>query len=230
MMTKFAKIMVVFVTTASLSFLGVAIAIRNTGPSWREETQNLPDYGFTLSTGENPQWSSQYRTESAPLGSSASLPDMIAKSYDDGTRRNQEKVDEITPQIQPIADRITQMQGFIQADEQGLKKREEQLSAALKQIEQDIQNVSLAGERFATQAVDIRADAERTRESGMRLSRQRQQIETEQYRLIQEKKMLLDLIFQMEGIVQRLRDREQQLIDRGATPEAAAPAAGPSTT
>jgi len=122
------------------------------------------------------------------------------------------------------------MRGYIEADKKGLQRREEQLAATLQQVEEEIKEVALEGERFATQAVDIRADAERTREAGMRLNRQRQQIKTELYRLEQEKKHLLDLIYQMEGIVQRLQERNQQLIDRGATPDSSEAPVGPSTT
>jgi predicted nucleic acid-binding Zn-ribbon protein len=230
MMTKFAKVMVVFVTTASIAFLGVALAIRNTGPSWQEETQNLPEYGFTLGSGENPQWSAQYRKESAALATTNSLPDAIGKAYVHGTQVNQTEFDAINPQIEPINQRIAQLKQYVTVDEQGLKKREERLVQTLQAVEAEIERVSQEGERFATQAVDIRNDAERTRESGMRLKRQREQIETDLYRLTEEKRQLLDLIYQMEGIVQRLRDRNKQLLDAGATPVDSEPPVGPSTT
>ena len=230
MTTKISKILVVFVTTASIAFMATALAIRNTGPSWLEETQNLPEYGFARSDGENPQWSSTYRKDGQALATSPSLANVIAKSYDDAARRNQEEIGQLTPQIQPIANRIQEMTGYTEADSQGIKNREEQLVAAMKQIEQQLQDVSEESERHATQAVEIRFEAERTRESGMRLSRQRAQIETELYRLTAQKRQLLDLIYQMEGILQRLRDREQQLLDQGADPSASAPPADTSST
>jgi hypothetical protein len=59
----------------------------------------------------------------------------------------------------------------------------------------------------------------------MRLKRQRIQIETELYRLVEQKRHLLDLVYQMEGILQRLRDREQQLIKQGASPASSADSA-----
>ena len=83
---------------------------------------------------------------------------------------------------------------------------------------------------MAIQAVDIRAVAERTRESGMRLKRQRIQIETELYRLVEQKRQLLDLVYQMDGILQRLRDREQQLINQGAVTSEPAPTADSTST
>ena len=91
-------------------------------------------------------------------------------------------------------------------------------------------DLSTEGERLATQAVDIRAVAERTRESGMRLKRQRIQIETEFYRLVEQKRQLLDLVYQMDGILQRLRDREQQLINQGAVSSEPTPAGDSTST
>ena len=230
MTTKISKILVVFVTAASIAFLGIAVGIRNLGPNWLEELQNLPDYGFARTAGENPQWTSTHRTEAQPHATSASLANVIAKSYDVEARRNQDKVTAITPQLESLKNEITRLSSLIEADEQGIAKREEQLAAALSDVGKQIQDISTEGERLATQAVEIRADAERTRESGMRLKRQRIQIETDLFRLTQQKKHLLDLVYQMEGILQRLREREQQLIDQGAVPAGPALPADSSST
>ncbi|MDA1164092.1 MAG: hypothetical protein O3B13_13380 [Planctomycetota bacterium] len=230
MTTKISKILVVFVTTASIAFLGIAVGIRNMGPNWQAETQNLPEYGFTQTAGENPQWTSTYRKEAQPHATSGSFADVIAKSYVKEMQRNDEKVAAIAPQIAQLNKENARLAGLIEADQQGIIKREEQLVQALKDVGQLIQNVSDEGQVLAIQAVETRADAEQTRESGMRLSRQRIQIETEQYRLTQQKRHLLDLVYQMDGILQRLRERQQQLIDQGADSTASAPPAeNPST-
>ena len=224
MTTNISKILVVFVTAASIAFLGIAVGISKLGPNWLEETHNLSDYAFAETTGENPQWTSTQRTESAPLAT-GSLASVIAKSYDDAARRNQDKVAALTPQIETLKQRMTGLSVFIEADEQGIGNREEQLALAMENVGKQIQTLSTDGERLATQAVEIRAVAERTRESGMRLKRQRIQIETELYRLVEQKRHLLDLVYQMEGILQRLRDREQQLIKQGASPASSADSA-----
>jgi hypothetical protein len=224
MTTNISKILVVFVTAASIAFLGIAVGISKLGPNWLEETHNLSDYAFAETTGENPQWTSTQRTESAPLAT-GSLASGIAKSYDDAARRNQDKVAALTPQIETLKQLMTERSAFIEADEQGIGNREEQLALAMENVGKQIQTLSTDSERLATQAVEIRAVAERTRESGMRLKRQRIQIETELYRLVEQKRHLLDLVYQMEGILQRLRDREQQLIKQGASPASSADSA-----
>ena len=229
MTTKISKIMVVFVTTASIAFLGIAVGISKLGPNWREETQNLPDYAFAETTGEKPQWTTTQRTESAPLAT-GSLPSVIMKSYDDASRRNQDKVAATTPQIENIKTQIGRLSKFVDEDVQGISKREEQLVQALADVGTQIQTLSTESELLATQAVDIRAVGERTRESGMRLKRQRIQIETELYRATQQQRYLLDQVYQIEGILHRLQDREQQLIKQGAVPNQAAPAGDSTST
>ena len=232
MTTKISKIMVVFVTTASIAFLGIAVGISKLGPNWREETQNLPDYAFAETKGEKPQWTTTQRTQpkdSAPLAT-GSLPSVIMKSYDDASRRNQDKVAATTPQIKNLKTQIGRLSKFVDEDVQGIAKREEQLVQALADVGTQIQTLSTESELLATQAVDIRAVGERTRESGMRLKRQRIQIETELYRATQQQRYLLDQVYQIEGILHRLQDREQQLIKQGAVPNQAAPAVDSTST
>lgn len=229
MTTKISKIMVVFVTTASIAFLGIAVGISKLGPNWREETQNLPDYAFAETTGENPEWTTTQRTESAPLAT-GSLPNVIMKSYDDAKERNEIKVKATTPEIEQVKQQIGRLSTFFGEDVQGIAKREEQLVQALVDVGTQIQTLSTESEVLATQAVDIRAVGERTRESGMRLKRQRIQIETELYRATQQKRLLLDQVYQIQGILHRLQDREQQLIKQGAVPNQAAPAADSTST
>jgi len=232
MTTKISKIMVVFVTTASIAFLGIAVGISKLGPNWREETQNLPDYAFAETKGEKPQWTTTQRTQpkdSAPLAT-GSLPSVIMKSYDDASRRNQDKVAATTPQIKNLKTQIGRLSKFVDEDVQGIAKREEQLVQALADVGTQIQTLSTESELLATQAVDIRAVGERTRESGMRLKRQRIQIETELYRATQQQRYLLDQVYQIEGILHRLQDREQQLIKQGAVPNQAAPAIDSTST
>ena len=167
MTTKISKILVVFVTAASICFLGIAVGISKLGPNWREETRNLKDYGFAQTTGENPQWTSTQRTESAALAT-GSLPSVIEKSYVDAKRRNDDKVAVVSPQIETLKQRMAQIAVFIEEDEKGITKREKQLALVLEDVGKQIQTLSADGERLATQAVEIRAVAERTRESGMR--------------------------------------------------------------
>ena len=56
MLTIISKILVVFVTFASIAFLAFSIIVTTAGPNWQKEAEALPDYTFTQSGGEKPTW------------------------------------------------------------------------------------------------------------------------------------------------------------------------------
>lgn len=219
MVTRLSKILVVFVTTASIAFMGFALAVSNAGPNWSAQANELEDYIFTLAPKTETQpatWSVQQRTATDQIGSSPVLPKLIGQALDDGKRRNDEELAEIEPKIPPLEQQIAAMEQVISIDKTGLDNRDKQLLAAYKQLETDIQQVALAGDRLAQEAIRVRTMAELRRESVFRLLRELEQIETDHFQLGEQKRRLLDLLFQTEGLRIRLRDREKQLIAQGA--------------
>jgi len=216
MLTRISRVLTVFVTAASLAFLGLALAVNFSGPNWIQETQNLPDYAFTLAPGEIPTWSAKHRTSDQQLSSSPTLPNVIGKAYDDARQRNQEVIERVEPQIQPLESRIATVSNYVTADSAGIDVREAQLTDTLKAVEKQIIDISVEGERKSAQAVEVRAEAERTREFVFRLKRELQQIETDDFQLVEQKRLLLDLLYQMKGLERRLKEREQHLIEQRA--------------
>lgn len=229
MLTKLSKIMVVFIATCSIAFMGFAIALSNSGPNWRVETRNLPDYTFALSTGENPQWTATRRDEQAAAGTSANLADVIGRAYDAERSRNEAVIngDGSTPSLQLQIDGVEEAIGFrtanIVADTNGMAARVAQLAEERDTLQQQVKDVILAANAKGEQAKTIREEAERRRGSVFRLRRQMESIETESHQLVVQRRLLLDLWYQMEGLRLRLAEREQQLVSEGATvPTAAA--------
>ncbi len=68
-MTKIAKILVVFVAMASLTFLGFAITATVGGPNWEDQIPTLVNYKITL--GETRRIRSGRRSPSATSRSTA---------------------------------------------------------------------------------------------------------------------------------------------------------------
>ena len=73
MLTKISKILVVFVTFASIAFLAFSIIVTTAGPNWQKEAEALPDYTFTQSGGEKPTWSVRHRLVEQPLKTSVEI-------------------------------------------------------------------------------------------------------------------------------------------------------------
>lgn len=211
MLTKFAKIMVVFVTAASVGALGVAIAIYNSGPSWKAEAAALPDYDFALGTGEKPSWSVTHRTGGQALKSSPVYPDVIGAAYDDATKKAKEEVDKVTPLIEPTKQAVETTKQFIEVDQRGLDARRKQLLEQMKALDKELADTALATNRAGEETLKIRGEAERRRSDVYRLTRNLHAIEADHYQLVEQKRRLLDMIFQMQGLRDRLQERSQDL-------------------
>ncbi len=221
MLNRLSKVLVVFVATASLAFMGFAFALNNAGPNWQAEAESLDDYTFTFTPGENPTWSGKYRNDTQQVGTDRNLGAVVVKAYADAKRRNDEAAAAITPQIQPLKDRTTAIAAFIAQDTTALDKRHQQLLTEVTAVDEQIKSTGLQGDRFAEQAITIRTETDRRRESVFRLKRELDQIETDQYFELGQRRRLLDRLHQLEGIRLRLRQRNQQLLDAGAKPQAA---------
>lgn len=228
MITKLSKIMVVFITASSIAFMGFAIALSNSGPNWMVEKERLPDYEFELSTGENPAWTAKRRDSDTAAGTSPNLANVIARAYDAERQRNQAIMDgdatlgTLAEQITGMEEVIDLRKANIATDTNGMVARVDQLRATRDTLQEDIKNLILAANDKGEQARRIREEAERRRGSVFRLRRQMESIETESHQLTVQRRLLLDLYFQMEGLRLRLAEREQQLVSEGATAPVAA--------
>lgn len=217
MITKLSKILVVFVAAASLAFAGFAIAVTNSGPNWVTESQTLSDYEFTVTSGEQPTWSAKHRTSDKPVKSSRLHPEVIAEAYAQATTQINDETQKVTAQIQPLEENIKKSEARIGEDQEGLKARREQLLKLLDSVHQQIGNVSQEMKKANEENLKLRSIAEQRRSDAFRLIRNYQAIEADYYQLIQQKRRLLDMIYQMDGLRNRLEERAEDLLNQGAT-------------
>jgi hypothetical protein len=219
MLQRLSKIMVVFVATASIAFMGFALALNNAGPNWQAEAETLrkAGYTFTETPGENSSWSATFRNDSQPVGSNRNLGAVVVRAYADGKRRNDEAEANLSKDIQPLVDRTKAIEAFVAQDTEALRLRNDQLLAEVKKLDETIASTGLQGDRHAEQAIAIRAETERRREAVFRLTRELDQIENDRYFELGQRLRLLDRLHQLEGIRLRLQQRHQQLLDAGAT-------------
>lgn len=221
MLQRLSKILVVFVATASVAFVGFALALNNAGPNWTAEAESLTDYTFTYTPGENPSWAATYRNDSQQVASNRNLGAVVVKAYADAKQRNEEATSAITPKIKPIDDQTKVIEAAVAQDTEGIRVRHEQLMAEARKVDGEIAATGLEGDRNAEQAITIRTETERRRESVFRLRRELDQIENDHYFQLGQRQRLLDRLHQLEGIRLRLQQRNRQLLDAGAKPQAA---------
>lgn len=214
MLTRFAKIFVVIVTFSSVALMGAAITATNSGPNWQEESEKLPDYNFTQDSTTG-LWTVSHR-KGESLKSNVPHPAAVAEAYRHAKQQNDAEFEIVNPQIQPLEDQIKEINEFRVADEGGLKSRKEKLKAEFDALAAEVNKVGLSADATARAALDRRTKAAARREDGQRLILQLEGIETDHFHLKEQRRRLLDNLYQMRGLQIRLRDRNSQLKAAGA--------------
>ena len=226
-MTKISKVLVVFTTAACLAFLGFAAAVSVGGPNWeRIAAEELPEYDFDRSIGENPTWSAKLRTSDESVGSDPKLAAVVVKALEHKKRRvdsglngdptvNRPALDE---QIQVTKARLKEAQELAEKDAAALKKYEEQLVQQLQQLNQAIAQVSQEIVKRTQQAEAVQAETDERRGDVVRLQEQLETLQEDRDRIVAQQEQLRDRIQRLKGTKDRLERRKEQLQQR-AEPE-----------
>ena len=225
MLTRFAKIFVVLVTFSSIALMGVAITATNAGPNWQEEAEKLPEYMFTQDTTTG-LWTVQYRKDDSSLKSAVPHPAAVAEAYRHAAELNDAEFEVVNPQIEPLKAQKDEINKFRIADEGGVKFRNEKLRSDFDALAAEVNKTGLAANATAKAARDTRLKAAARREDGQRLILQLEGIETDHFHLQEQRRRLLDNLYQMRGLQLRLRDRNAQL--RGVDSDPAYPLETPA--
>ncbi len=215
-MTKFSKVFAVFVTLASLTFMGFAVATVVGGPNYQaEQVEQLPDYVFELTPGEKPTWAVKTRRSAETVPASpATLPGVIvaARKHLDG--RLQEEIERLDPQIKVLegADgKIAEAKKLIEVDRKGLEKREKELNSELAALRATIKDVADQCIKKSQESQAVRAEAARRREDVFRLLNQLEEIRTDHYRAVEQARKLKELLVRVRGSIDRSQHRFVQL-------------------
>jgi hypothetical protein len=180
-MNSIGKILVVFVTACSLSFLAIIVALRNGGPDWQGEMRSADlqkEFVFTTEPGEKITYSSKHRRTDADVASKTPImAEVVLKSrkrLEDDTNK---KLQELSPQVQPLIDRLALIKKLIPEDDAGvqarIKKYEEQVEKLVSQLKEVGNEFSVA--TLQTQDV-MRLAQDRREENRLRLERRQKQL------------------------------------------------------
>lgn len=227
MLTRFAKILTVIVTFASIALMGAAITITNAGPNWQAEAEKLPDYTFKQDAATG-LWSVTHRSDEAMRTSNVPYPAAIAAAYRHAASQNKTELEVIEPQIEPLKAQIAEIQAFREIDTRGLAARNKQLKEEFAVVAAEVRKIGQEADDTAQAALRTRTIAAARREDGQRLLLQLEGIETDHFHLLAQRKRLLDTIYQMRGLQIRLRDRNTQLKATGVPYDEAVPSTAPA--
>lgn len=210
-MNTISKTLVVFVTVASLAFLGFAAVNLLGGPNWEADLQELTEYSYEKSDGPVPEWTLTHRQSGDKVQTSRVLAELVAAALKDQTQRQQAQVGELQEAIPRLESGLAQAKALNARDRAAMQAREQVLAQRLKQIDDQVNEAALAGINTYRQAMAVRDVAERRREDVFRLEDQLAEIEVNVYQIIEQKRRLQDLLIQYRGVNERLEQRNGQL-------------------
>ncbi len=223
-MTTLSKILALFITAASFAFLGFVMVSLVAGPNWEGMTHEFDNYTFENSGGENPEWSAKVRDDQQPAGGAdKALPPKIVDVLNDIQTRQQQRIALLEQGDQ--AKSIVGIEGFefsINDPNEGIKALILQDIRALKQyrqrLEEELANLSAAlvqtTQEVSQKARDAElkfASAEERREDIYRLRNYVAESDADRFRSVEHQKKLRDTWERYQGVIARLKERNQQL-------------------
>lgn len=232
-MTKFSKVLTIFLAVASLAFMAFAGAVSFAGRNWEIESRadDLEAFQFEKSESSEGQvtWKvTQLYQQKSELGnnqqgggpetamtaSSSVLPDVIFKARNQLLQEQTSRINQIRDQLLPNYQQQLQIvRTLIRVDEAALKQREETLVAQLAQLQQQVDTLSRQVVSKSQEAQALRTQAAQRRDDAMRLANQLELIRAEIFQIEEQQKLLRDLLYRLEGkvdIAQRTNDKLKQ--------------------
>ncbi len=225
-MNTFSRFLTIFVTVASLAFLGFAGISTFAGPNWENEKEKLSDhFSFENSGGEQPTWTAK-RGEFSK--NSAVLADVVIACKKQLAKEQQERIDALNNQIPGLEERISIAARTNEADLAALDVRAGQLLdeieavraesiATLKKVIGETGGTVDQDNNVVPGANQKRADLTERMKDAYRLRAELEEIRTEQYGIAEQKQKLQVLLIRMNAVLDRLQRRRNQLEKAGAT-------------
>lgn len=217
-MTRFSKVLVVFVAAASLSFFAFVGALLVGGPNWSalaDQMQNTADYGrqVTFKAPDVPKgsWTVTHTRSNTSIGTDPLLPAVILKAQDRILKDLRDELADLKAKIEAETAARDLANQTIAADHIGIKARATAYEDQLKKLATE---VATATESLAQKGVDltvVQKQFEERRFEVFRLQSQLELLRDDLFAAQRQRDALLDELLQLKESQQRLSARQQQL-------------------
>lgn len=212
-MNQAAKVLIIFVTIASLSFMALTGAVTLGGPNWWGRTQEMTEYTFDKTTGETTSYSASHRPSGQPVQSASSpilAKTVVAVQQDEKTRQEailtklNEDIAREEARIKILKDLQAGDRELLEARSNEYLKQLDAINAAVATLTEDIDK--LTQETFA-----LDESLGERREDVLRLRDQLALVRTDRERLIAERGELEDILVLLKSSLEQLDRRTKQL-------------------
>ena len=222
MLTTISKILAVLVTVFSIAFLAIAGVAGVGGPNWKGiAEQELPEYQFTRTEGENPTWSVKNLETGQNVGSpSPVLAQKIVDALNEKKQQQQNRITALTqgspnqPSIPFLKQRVSTMQSFIAADIRALEESANSLRTVIANLNQQVHDAQTQLAQKAQAAEALHDEAKLRRDDVFRLQNLVKELEADRFRIVELQAKLRDVRERYLGTINRLEHRREQLKTR----------------
>lgn len=215
-MNSFGKILVVFVTAASLGFVAFTLSLVSGGPNWKSEMQSdelTNDFVFTVTpTEKGPNYSVKARrTDTAIGGQTPVISEVIVKARDKQVKDAKEEETRLQAEINRLKPMLEEIKALIPPDKAGMAARAQLLDKILTKISGDIHTTTQEIATKASAIQLIQKTAQERREEAFRLKNQLELLRTDLFVALAQQKILEDELVRVEENEKRLERRNEQL-------------------
>jgi hypothetical protein len=212
-MNQAVKVLVIFVTVASLSFMALTGAVTLGGPNWWGRSQEMKDYTFEVTSGETTTYKVTHRPTGEPVNVSKSSihAAAVVGALEDQKRRQ-------TARVQELDEAIARQEGFVKALENyqqqavaQMESRTKEFQEQLNQLNQTIETRNAEIDKILEETYALNESLGERREDVLRLRNQLALIRTDRDRLVAQRQELEDILVLLNASLDQLERRTQQL-------------------
>lgn len=203
--------MAVFLTVVALLFMAFAGASTLGGPNWFGRTSELTDYTFTVNPGPPESYSVTNRVTAQPVKQGNLLPDVVIAALKDqktGLQAREQSLDDSITRLQALKARTETLQKL---DEQALLARQQQFRDQLAGLQQQITESHDQMTQVVIQTSQLNQKLGLRTEDVLRLRDQLAALRADHERLVEQKELLVDVLILLEGNIDQLQRRKEQL-------------------
>jgi chromosome segregation ATPase len=213
-MARLTKVLVVFVTAASLGFAAFVIALINGGPNWQTlaSAPALADE-IEITTPSKPgeAYSAKHRGTGDALKSSRVLAEVVIDGQRrvlDDLKKEVQQLDELVSKLKPSLDESKKV---IETDRLGLQARANAWSAQLARLSQALNALNAQLQTKTVEATQVQRDLEERRFEVLRLRNQLELLRDDFHAAEQQRDALIDELDLLRESQERLDRRQKQL-------------------
>ncbi len=210
-MTKTGKILAVFLTVIALCFMAFAGASILGGPNWMGRAEELTDYRVTVNPGPPVSYSAKHRFTDENKGSGDLLPRLVISLQRDQKQKLSEEEQSLDQNLDNLKRLIAEAERLQTLDLVSLAAKEQELTSRIEEISTEID----ATHKMITQVVIETKTLTETlglrTEDVLRLRDQLAILRADHERLVAQKSQLIDVLTLLEGSIDQLQRRNEQL-------------------